>query len=96
MGGVELLLDRFGDQQLGAKLFGGLFDTRRKGYNDRIRDITEQREQLARKLERTEERLTKQFSSLDNLLGKMRSTGEFLGRQLSSLPGAQGNSGNGQ
>jgi flagellar hook-associated protein 2 len=66
----------------------GLFDSRTEGFNNRIEDIGRQREQLNRKLERSEQRYLKQFSSLDALLGKMRSTSEYLGQQLASLPGA--------
>jgi flagellar hook-associated protein 2 len=67
---------------------GGLFNSRTDGFNDRISDIAHQREQLASKLERSEKRYTKQFSSLDATLGKMRSTSEYLAQTLSSLPGA--------
>lgn len=66
----------------------GLFDTRSSGFNQRIEDITQQRERLGRKLERSEERYLKQFSSLDALLGRMRSTSEYLDQQLAALPGA--------
>jgi len=69
---------------------GSLFDSRKQGFNNRINDITRQREKLSEKLQRTEQRLTRQFSSLDSLLGKMRNTGAFLDRQLAALPGAKG------
>jgi len=80
---LDALLSRFNESD-------GLFSSRTNGFNDRIGDIARQREQLASKLERTEKRYTKQFSSLDALLGKMRSTGEYLDQQLSTLPGANG------
>ena len=73
----------------------GFFEARKEGLNARIDDVTKQREQLARKLERSEKRYMSQFTSLDALLGKMRSTGEYLDRQLSALPGAHVNRKNG-
>lgn len=80
---LDALLSRFGASD-------GLFNSRTNGFNDRMNDIARQREQLASKLERTEKRYTKQFSTLDATLGKMRSTGEYLQQQLSTLPGANG------
>jgi flagellar hook-associated protein 2 len=61
----------------------GLLDSRVDGYNARIKDVTKQREALVRKLEVSEERYLKQFSNLDAMLGKMRSTSNFLAEKLS-------------
>lgn len=80
---LDALLARFNESD-------GLFSSRTTGFNDRLDDIVQQREKLASKLERSEKRYTKQFSSLDALLGKMRSTGDYLDQQLSALPGANG------
>ncbi len=67
----------------------GLLQTRTNGLNNRIEDINQQRERLARRLAVSEERLLKQFSNLDASLGRMRSTSTFLSNQLAGLPGAQ-------
>jgi flagellar hook-associated protein 2 len=67
----------------------GVLESRTKGLNQRIEDINKQREQLARRLETTEKRLMKQFSSLDATLGKMRSTSNFLSTRLEQLPGVK-------
>ena len=67
----------------------GILSVRTDGYSDRIEDIAKEREKLARKLETSEQRYLKQFTSLDATLGRMRSTSEYLNNQLSSLPGAQ-------
>ena len=80
---LDALLGRFNESD-------GLFNSRTTGFNERMNDIARQREQLASKLERTEKRYTKQFSTLDATLGKMRTTSEYLGQTLSSLPGANG------
>ena len=67
----------------------GLFDARMEGYDARIRDIQQQREQLARRLSQAEERYTRKFSALDATLSQMRSTSERLARELEGLPGAR-------
>ncbi|MDH5395110.1 MAG: flagellar filament capping protein FliD, partial [Gammaproteobacteria bacterium] len=69
----------------------GLVDARIDGYNAKIKDIEKQRETLVRKLAVSEERYLKQFSNLDAMLGKMRSTSNFLAEKLSNLPGAAKN-----
>ncbi len=64
----------------------GPIDTRLDGYNDRIKDLNEQRKDLAEKLAVSERRYLKQFSSLDALIGKMNATSDFLTNQLKTLP----------
>ncbi len=66
----------------------GIIAVRNEGYTDRIKEIEKDREKLAQKLEKSEQRYLKQFTALDATLGKMRSTGNFLSNQLDSLPGA--------
>jgi len=68
---------------------GGTLDSRTKGFNTRLEDITKQREVLDRRLGKLDARLMKQFSALDSSLGKMRTTSEFLTNQLGALPGAR-------
>ncbi len=67
----------------------GLLQARTTGYSSRLEDITRQREQLGRRLAVSEQRLVNQFSNLDTMLGKMRSTSNFLTNQLAGLPGAK-------
>jgi len=69
----------------------GLVDARIDGFNANIKSINKQRDDLVRKLEVSEQRYLKQFSNLDAMLGKMRSTSSFLSEKLSALPGAAGN-----
>ena len=66
----------------------GLLDSRNKGYQHHIEDITHQREELSRRLSVSKKRLTKQFSDLDETIGKMHSTSNYLKNQLAQLPGA--------
>jgi len=66
---------------------GGTLDSRIESYEDQIEDIAEQRVQLEARLESIEERFRKQFNSLDGLLARLQTTGNFLTEQLDSLPG---------
>ncbi len=82
--GVAEQLNGLLDDFLGAQ---GIIGTRSKGYDARIHDIGQQRDQMDRRLATTEQRLLKQYSSLDALLGKMRDTSTYLSTHL---PGADG------
>ena len=62
----------------------GIIAARNKGYDYRIKDIGQQRDQLDRRMAVSEQRLLKQYSSLDALLGKMRDTSTFLSSHLPS------------
>lgn len=83
--GVAEQLGGMFDTYLGSQ---GLIDSRNKGMQDRIEQITHQREQLARRLAVSEQRLMKQYSDLDATLGRMRNTSDYLSNQLKNLPGA--------
>lgn len=82
--GIASTLDNLMDSFL---VDDGLVDARIDGYNAKIKSISKQRDDLVRKLEVSEQRYLKQFSNLDAMLGKMRSTSSFLAEKLSSLPG---------
>ena len=83
--GIASILDELTDSFLANN---GLLDARIDGYNTKIKNIEKQRDDLVRKLEVSEQRHLKQFSNLDAMLGKMRSTSNFLAEKLSTLPGA--------
>lgn len=84
--GIASILDELTNSFLANN---GLLDARIDGYNSKIKSIDKQRNDLVRKLEVSEERHLKQFSNLDAMLGKMRSTSNFLAEKLSTLPGAR-------
>jgi flagellar hook-associated protein 2 len=86
--GIASILDELTAGFLVSK---GLLDARIDGYNSKIKGIDKQRVDLVRKLELSEQRYLKKFSSLDAMLGKMRSTSNFLAEKLSNLPGARKN-----
>ncbi len=56
------------------------------GLENGIDNITDQREQLNRRVAAIEERIRSQFVALDGLLNRLNSTGSFLQSQLDSLP----------
>lgn len=82
--GVAVLLDNLINDYLESQ---GIIKTRTDGYSERLSDIDQQRRQLERKLEKSEERYLKQFTELETLIGRMDSTGKFLANQLKGLPG---------
>ena len=83
--GIASILDDLTESFLASN---GLLDTRIDGYNSKIKNIEKERFDLVRKLEVSEQRHLKEFSNLDAMLGKMRSTSNFLAEKLSTLPGA--------
>ncbi|MFV2059491.1 MAG: flagellar filament capping protein FliD, partial [Gammaproteobacteria bacterium] len=83
---LDLLLNKLNDTD-------GVLSARDKGASSRLEDITKQRDVLARRLVKLEERLMKQFTALDSSLGKMRKTSEFLTNQLGTLPGPRTSNG---
>jgi len=83
--GVASILDELTNSFLDSN---GLLSTRIDGYNSKIKNIEKERFDLVRKLEVSEQRHLKEFSNLDAMLGKMRSTSNFLAEKLSTLPGA--------
>ncbi len=64
---------------------GGILDSRTRGIQTRLDNISEQRFELNLRIESLEERLVKQFGALDTLLGQLQNTSAFLAQQLSSL-----------
>ncbi|VAX14256.1 Flagellar hook-associated protein FliD [hydrothermal vent metagenome] len=66
----------------------GIIKVRVDGYSERIRELEKDREKLTRKLETSRKRYMKEYTALDETLGKMHSTSNFLSRQLGLLPGA--------
>lgn len=61
---------------------GGVFDTRNETLQKQLRDISEQREQLAMRLEKIETRYRSQFAMLNILVAQFNQTGSFLQQQL--------------
>ncbi|MEQ6341984.1 MAG: flagellar filament capping protein FliD [Gammaproteobacteria bacterium] len=72
------------------KLMGKLLDSsgsissRTDGISSSIKSLDDRRDALNRRLDDIEKRYRDQFTALDSLLGKLRSTSDFLSRQLSA------------
>jgi len=64
----------------------GVLESATGGINDRIKDIGDDRDALARRLEIVEQRLFRQFNALDLLVSNLQSTSTFLTNQLAALP----------
>ena len=73
---------------------GAILDTRSEGLQAGIEQIEDDREALNLRLEAIEARFRRQFNALDVLLANLQSTGDFLLRQLDSIPLPGANSDN--
>jgi len=67
----------------------GVIAGRAEGISRSIKDIDQQRDVIAKRLEAAEARYRAQFTALDQLISSMRSTSEFLAQQLATLPGVR-------
>jgi flagellar hook-associated protein 2 len=64
----------------------GVIDARTTGLNGQIERFNDQREALGERLTSLETRLLRQFNALDNLVGQLSVTSNFLTEQLANLP----------
>lgn len=64
----------------------GIIDARTTGLNRQIERFNDQREALGERLASLETRLLRQFNALDNLVGQLSITSNFLTEQLANLP----------
>ena len=62
--------------------FGGLFDSKQKTFDSQLTEIEEQRQALALRIDKIEQRFRTQFSALDILVAQLNQTGDFLTQQL--------------
>ena len=85
--GYASQLDDYISTQMGND---GILSSRTEGLDNRLEDISEQRDALELRMESVRARYTAQFSRLDGLIASLNSTGSFLSQQLASLPGARG------
>ncbi|RJQ46667.1 MAG: flagellar hook protein FliD [Gammaproteobacteria bacterium] len=80
--GYAYQLDRLADQLLAGS---GPVTSRTDGINKSIADIGKQRDVLNQRLVNLERRLRSQFTALDGLVSRLRSTSDFLTQQLTSI-----------
>ena len=65
---------------------GGIMDSRTESLNQLIKGLTDKQTNIERNLLLVEARYRAQFSQLDELVGLLQSTSQFLTQQLASLP----------
>lgn len=66
---------------------GGVLDSRTKALQTTLRGVDQQREDLARRVTQLEARLFAQFNAMDQLVGQLSQTSQYLEGQLANLPG---------
>lgn len=86
--GIASQLDDLLGQYLGSN---GTLQNRSHTLNDKLRDISDQREELDYRAERIRSRYLHQFIALDSLLAELGQTSAFLTQQLSRLPSNKNN-----
>lgn len=80
-------VDRFLDGYLQSN---GVIAGTTNGLNSQLREIQRGREALERRMEGVEQRLLKQYTAMDVMVGQLNMTSQYLQQQLSALPGFQG------
>ncbi len=81
--GIAVRLDAFVTTLLESD---GSISLREERLNDRLADLTDQRERLDDRMLLVEERYFKQFQALDTLLAQFQSTSAYLTQQLANIP----------
>ena len=81
--GYAYQLDKLADQLLGT---AGPIASRTTGLNDTIKNIGTRRDAMSLRLADFEKRLRAQFTALDTVVSQMKTTSEYLTRQLAILP----------
>ncbi|MFK1549202.1 A-type flagellar hook-associated protein 2 [Pseudomonas aeruginosa] len=66
---------------------GGVLQQRLDGLQETIKSVDTQREALDRRVEQLQDRLLKQFTAMDQLVGQLNQTSSRMAQALSSLPG---------
>ncbi|MGB3622368.1 MAG: flagellar filament capping protein FliD, partial [Ketobacter sp.] len=69
----------------------GLIASRNSSFLAQLKDIDEQRERLTLRVESFSERIRKQYTSLDILVGQLQSTGDFVTSQLDMISSGMSN-----
>lgn len=64
----------------------GLINNKTDGLDQRIKDLTDRRDVLERRMTSIETRIRAKFTALDGLLSSLQSTSDFLTQQLNNLP----------
>lgn len=87
MVGDKGLMKRLEGVVAGYTKADGVFDQRQAGLRKTLNGIDDQREALDARITKMQERLVAQYTAMDILVSKLTSTSDWLGTQLSNLPG---------
>lgn len=85
--GEQGLMGRLGKVVAGYTQTDGVIDQRQSGLRKTLNSITDQRKALDLRVTQMRERLVAQYTAMDLLVAKLSSTSDWLGSQLSNLPG---------
>ncbi|MCW9058340.1 MAG: flagellar filament capping protein FliD [Gammaproteobacteria bacterium] len=78
--------DQMNDLVRGLLADDGLFKNMSASLDERLAGIATEREKLAARLERFEQRISAQFTAMDQLVNQLQNTGNYLTQQLEALP----------
>src|SRR5690606_2606131 len=85
--GDKGLMNRLDKVVSGYTKTDGVFDQRQAGLRKTLNSIDSERKALDMRIEKMQTRLLAQYTAMDTLVAKLSSTSEWLGTQLSNLPG---------
>lgn len=83
--GFAKRFQRWLDGALGSD---GAIDARQQGLKDRVRSKEQAQERLEDRVKRTEERLLRQYSALDNQMGQLSALSNYVTQQMAMLNAA--------
>ncbi len=84
---IEGVAEQLVDQLNGFLSFDGNLTNKETTFNKELESITKDREKLEARITALQSRLTAQFTAADILVGKLKSTGDFLTNQFSAMLG---------
>lgn len=83
--GISDVVDALED--VNNNVLDGSLEIRKDGLNDSIDDLEDQAARLEARIEKYKERLIAQFSLMEQIISKMKASGDYLSQQLSALNG---------
>ena len=86
--GEEGFATRLADALEGVLGDEGRLTSKTKSLQDKLDDISDQRDRLDVRMAMVEQRYRAQFTALDSLLGQLQTTSNYLTQQLGNLPGS--------
>lgn len=64
---------------------GGVLELQTQSLDSRLKSLSDEKSALDKRLEKVEERLTRQFIAMDTIVGQLQSTSAYLTQQLASF-----------